>query len=589
MPLAAMAVTLQQIADALAAVLQVQVDIVDGDLTRIAKAGAAPDRVGVEPRSGQSYRYVLAHGEPLFIDEPRSHGVCLRCKERDACRATAEIVWPIRRGPAVVGCIGLVAVNERERHRLLDQVEGLTRFTERISDLITAKVSEMENSRALASLASKLENILHSVSDGIMAIQADRRIISINPAACRILGVTDPSVLDGSIFGKTIQGDQVVRCLDLQEDLEDEPVDFTIRGTTLHCAGTVKAIKSPDGYGGVVCVFRTLEAVDRLAVRVHGKDTIYTFDDILGRSPQLAAAKERAMKVARSNATVLLLGDTGTGKEIFARAIHSASPRAGKPFVPVNSGGIPDTLLESELFGYAEGAFTGARKGGKPGKFELAAGGTLFLDEIGDMPLHMQVKLLRVLEHRVLERLGGTQPVPVDVRIIAATNRDLLDLAQRGKFRSDLYYRLNVMPVKIPSLRERPEDIEFLANHFLRVYTALYHREIRSISPETMSILRSYQWPGNVRELQNTVEYAVNVEGSHSILPGSLTSDVLHGSAIDPPSAVKSISDVEAESIRQALETFGYHTEGKRMAARALGIHLSTLYRRLKHLDLEKP
>lgn len=576
--------TLQQMAEALAAVLQVQVDIVDTNLVRIAKAGTQPYRVGVEPSSGRSYRHALIHPKPLFIDKPRAHEVCLKCKERNACNATAEIVFPILYDSSVIGCIGLVAVDFAEQQRLLGNVDSLSTFISRISDLITSKIRELEHSVELASLAAKLESILHSASDGIMAIQPDHRIMTINPAALRMLGIKDLRVLDGSRFGESIRSQEIERALSSQGQLEDEPIVFYSGSLRVHCVGTVRPIHSSDGYGGIVCLFRTLEAVDRLAARYHGKDIMYTFENILGKSDQIQAVKECARRVAASASTVLLLGDTGTGKEIFARAIHSASPRASQPFVPVNCGAIPDSLLESELFGYNEGAFTGARRGGKPGKFELASGGTLFLDEIGDMPLHMQAKLLRALEEGIVERLGGTRPIQVNVRVIAATNRDLSELVNSGGFRRDLYYRLNVVPIRLPLLRERPGDIEFLAEHFLRIYSRLHLRDITGITPEAIEIMKAYPWPGNVRELQNAMEYAVNVENTNLITPASLRKDILNGAENKGFSTVRSMAEIEGQSIRQALKVYGNDTQGKRRAARALGIHLSTLYRKLKSL-----
>ena len=226
---------------------------------------------------------------------------------------------------------------------------------------------------------------------------------------------------------------------------------------------------------------------------------------------RIMIAKKQALITARSNSTVLITGESGTGKEMFAKAIHYASPREDKPFITVNCGAIPENLLESELFGYEKGAFTGASEKGKEGKFELADGGTIFLDEIGDMPLHLQVKILHVLQNMRFDRVGGSKSIIVDVRVIAATNKDLEKLIEEGSFREDLYYRLSVIPLSIPPLRERKDDIKQLMYHFLKKYNSFMNKKIERFSPEVEEIYTNHDWPGNVRELENAVEYGANM------------------------------------------------------------------------------
>lgn len=311
--------------------------------------------------------------------------------------------------------------------------------------------------------------------------------------------------------------------------------------------------------------------------------SLVSFEDIKGDSRAICALKETAQHVARGPSTVLLMGETGTGKELLARAIHNRSPRADGPFVAVNCAGIPETLLESELFGYEEGAFTGARKGGKPGRLDLAQKGTLFLDEIGDMPLHLQAKLLRVLQERSIERVGGTGPIPIDVRLIAATNKNIEDLVDRGLFRQDLYYRINVIPLSIPPLRERPEDIEVLASFFLTKYRQAVRGRAAGFTQVAMDCLKQYSWPGNVRELENAVEYATNMETGPLVerehLPPRLRSVPL---CVDNPVSLEErVKDYERRIIGQTLDKYGWDLNGKADAARELGIGIRTLYRKL--------
>ncbi|NLM44124.1 MAG: sigma 54-interacting transcriptional regulator, partial [Clostridiales bacterium] len=307
-------------------------------------------------------------------------------------------------------------------------------------------------------------------------------------------------------------------------------------------------------------------------------------DAIKGKSPAIEALKKKVRKIANSTSTVLITGETGTGKGLLAKAIHAESVRCNNPFVMVNCTSIPENLFESELFGYEEGAFTGAKKGGKPGKFDLAQKGTIFLDEIGEMPLAMQAKLLKVLQEYSIERVGGITSIPVDVRVIAATNKDLDVLIKEKKFREDLYYRLNVIPIYLPPLRERKEDIEILAKEFLDKYNKKLNKNVLGFSYEVMNFFMSYSWPGNIRELENIVEYAVNM--SDDIIDIDDIPEKYSYMKKNSNETIKSkIENVELEMIKQALDKYGWDVKGKTMAAEELGMGLRTLYRKLKNLS----
>lgn len=322
--------------------------------------------------------------------------------------------------------------------------------------------------------------------------------------------------------------------------------------------------------------------VERLRAEV-GKQ--YDVEGIVAGSASMLSVLETVRKVAPTSATVMIYGESGTGKELIARAIHQLSDRAQRPFVSVSAGALPETLLESELFGYEKGAFTGALQA-KPGRFELANGGTIFLDEIGDISPAVQVKLLRVLQERVFERLGGTRSIEVDVRVVAATNRDLQELIAAGTFREDLYYRLNVVPISLPPLRDRPEDIPRLTAHFLEKIGAGNKR----IAPEAMQALVDYKWPGNVRELENTVERIVILSRGDEIglddLPAEIRSGfVLQGGErcfVLPESGVN-LEEVEMDLIAQALERTGRNVP---RAAKLLGLTTKTLEARMQRLGL---
>jgi len=308
------------------------------------------------------------------------------------------------------------------------------------------------------------------------------------------------------------------------------------------------------------------------------------FEQIIGNSPALEAVLEQVERVAPTDSTVLIQGETGTGKELIARAIHNLSVRCGCPFVKLNCAAIPFDLLESELFGHERGAFTGAIAQ-KIGRFELADKGTLFLDEVGDIPPALQPKLLRVLQEQEFERLGSNRTHQVDVRLVAATNRNLADMVKRNEFRSDLYYRLNVFPIPLPPLRARRQDITALVEHFVEIYARRMDKQIEHISPETMSALISYQWPGNIRELQNFIARSV-ILTSGSVLYPPLAS--LKSAPEAEFLEAITLEDAEREHILKALEHTGWVVAGRNGAAARLGIKRSTLYFKMQKLGISR-
>lgn len=313
----------------------------------------------------------------------------------------------------------------------------------------------------------------------------------------------------------------------------------------------------------------------------------YEIGNIVAKSQVMDELKKRLASVAQTRSTVLLSGESGTGKEVFANALHSLSGRRNKPFVKINCAAIPDTLLESELFGYMEGAFTGALKGGKIGDLEAADGGTVFMDEINSLSVNMQAKLLRVIQEKEIKKVGGTQAIPIDVRFIFATNRNLLEMIGEGTFRADFYYRINVMNLRIPPLRERTEDIEPLALSFIQKFNRDFGKDIRGIEPEALILLENYDWPGNVRELENCIERAFNYCSTDTIglndieIPGVIKPRVDQADRIVPLKRVR--EEAEAMAIRRAIELCGGN---KQEAARRLKIDRSVLYDKIKKYDI---
>lgn len=400
-------------------------------------------------------------------------------------------------------------------------------------------------------LKERLNLVLDTVSEAILEIDPAGKVRFANAAATRI-------------FRASLEGDQA----HLRQMLPELGSDVDAGSDRLRDVGdrtflvSKTAIKSGDQVTGHLIVCRDvtdvkrLEAEVRRQMRERGHVAKYTFADLVGQSVAFRQALEVARRLARTDLTVLIMGENGTGKELFAQAIHNASPRAGGPFLAINLAALPESLLESELFGYEEGAFTGARKGGKPGLFEQAHGGTLLLDEIGDLPPGTQVKLLRVLQEREVMRVGGTRVMPVDVRIIAATNRDLRTLVEQSRFREDLYYRLRVCPLRIPPLRERKEDIPLLVRHFLDRF-GCRHRELPST---VIKKLMEHRWPGNVRELEGVIQYLASVWTEDGDDLQALLQDVLPPEA-SGPQAVPPPQPPSEDFLPVAMQLRGYPEE----------------------------
>jgi PAS domain S-box-containing protein len=454
--------------------------------------------------------------------------------------------------------------------------------------MVVAAARAIENGLATYQATEELrlqhkyqEAIVESMSDGFLTIDVNGFITYMNATGGRILGV-DPKTAVGKFIADIVDFKPVIlSVLETGQGYVDK--EFMVKtGTGLkHFIKTAIPIRDEDGnLTGVVDTFREIKRVRKMVNRMVGAQANFCFSDIIGQSPVLMDSIRLAKIAAQSSSNVLIEGESGTGKELFAQAIHNASSYCDGPFVAINCAALPRELIESELFGYEEGAFTGASRGGRPGKFELASGGTIFLDEIGDMPLDMQAKLLRVLQERRVLRLGGRHYISCDVRIIVATNKNLVQEVELGNFRRDLYYRLNVLSIVIPPLRQRGADLELLVQHLTHKINRQLDREVRSFSPGALEILRSFSWPGNVRQLENMVERAVNIAQNSEVTTEEVMR--LFDQQQAPASVAEkplSIEEVEQLAIERALKTADGNIS---LAARLLKISRNTLYNKLK-------
>ncbi|WP_238456584.1 sigma 54-interacting transcriptional regulator [Desulfotruncus arcticus] len=583
--------TEQRISAAIAAVLKVEVEIIDADLVRVAGTGKVSSGVGNRLLRGLVNKHVLKTGEPVFINEPGFHSICLSCPLSGTCFYRAYLVYPIKADNKIIGTISLVAFDDEQKKTLTANTETLLDFVGRMAELIASKVVEREMVKEKFVMAGKLEAVVDSVYEGVLAIDDNGVITHFNSSAERLFRLKRKNVV-GRHIDEIFENMPLLNVLKEGRGFTSKDYFISTNDKKLHLLVTAKSIRSDEKVAaGVVATFRDFKEAQKLAYQIITTQETLGFDDIIGNSKVIKEVKAKAAKIAGSNSTVLILGESGTGKEVFARAIHAGSTHSHKPFVPINCGAIPENLLESELFGYEEGAFTGARRGGKPGKFELANGGTLFLDEIGNMSLYLQAKLLRILQERQVERVGGTQVIPVDIRVIAATNNDLQEMVQRGRFREDLYYRLSVIPLVIPPLRERREDITLLLDHYRRRFSKLLDKITEGFSEEAMRLCLEYNWPGNIRELINAVEYAINLEEGAYIMPESLPPRIKNDKdkklqLPKSPLEIRPLEQVEKEAISNALELYGWTEEGKTKAAAALGISRATIYRKISKYHL---
>lgn len=570
-------------AEVIAKIIQVDVEIVDADLLRIAGTGVYRDTVNTSMMAeGFVYRAALVTGETQIIENPGQHHLCIKCPKQLICIEKFEICTPIRLEQETIGVIGLICFTEEQKKLLLDDFDTFCDFLNQIANFISTKAKEVREKKRTSQMTELLKQVMEAMDKGVLVVSDDGRIIQANSSALKQLGL--PGLKLGPISIKKT-GDAL---FDMDE------FNVTIADRCHKLMGRLMPVETEGLDLASILMFDDLKKVKSGLYRMISDTTKITNRDILGHSHIMSNLKNKITKIALSPSSVLISSESGTGKELFARALHGEGDRWDKPFVAINCGAIPDTLLESELFGYVKGAFTGADPHGKIGKFELAHKGVLFLDEIGDMPLYLQVKILRALQERKITRIGSNQEIPLDIRVIAATNKNLPKLIKEGNFREDLYYRLNVIPISIPPLRSRTEDIPELFDFFVKKYANLFRKEYKAVTPKALQILLSYPWPGNVRELENTTEFMVNMMENEGLLDEQtlptriLTRSIDSNLENESQMKVCTLAEMEKKMLAEALTLYGKTTEGKRKAAKALGIGIATLYRKSEYYGLSK-
>ena len=577
---------IQNIAEAMLSVLNIDVTIVDEHLERIAGTGTYLEKIGDKVEGYSAFKKCLEEQVIIYIDDSQKNDICKVCSNNGNCKEHAELCCPITLDGYSYGVVGLIAFNKEQSDIIKDNAKDLTNFLGKMADLISNKLKAQIKTEELELEKKKLEILLNGMNKAVVSIDKEGNIDKYNVKFKEIFNMKDDN----------IEGENIFQLLDFikkpsTNDFKKYKTGvFYYKENSRNLKGiyNISEIAVKNKLKGYVIDF--IENKDAIKnYNKINKDYKITLDNIISESEIMEHTKQKALIASKSNSTVLITGESGTGKELFARAIHNHSDRADNTFVTVNCAAIPDNLLESELFGYEEGAFTGAKKGGKLGKFEIAHKGTIFLDEIGDMSLHLQGKLLRVLQERELDKIGGKSNILIDVRVIAATNKNLVELVEKGQFREDLYYRLNVIPITLPALRQRKNDIPLLIDYMIKEYAHKLNKDVIGIEDDAKKTLIDYSWPGNVRELQNVIEYSINMSNSSllnlDIIPNNIKSKY-YDEKSNKCEEIRTLEDLEKEEISKALNKFKHYKKDKELVAKSLGISRATLYRKLEKYNL---
>ncbi|MNO85476.1 Transcriptional regulatory protein ZraR [compost metagenome] len=565
--------TVLKYAEVIANVIKVDVEIVDSNLNTIAGTGIFTSNINGDNK-GVVYKHVLATGKHQIIENPREAEICRLCNQKNECLEMMEISTPIIFQKEIIGVIGLVCTTIEQKNYLSDNLDSHLEFLYKISELISAKIYEFKGNERNVSYINLLKQVVNSVDNGVIIINSESKIVEMNSKAMKKLELT-PSDINGNIQLKLLEGNI----------LEEEFYKVRINGKKYNLVGSLIPLEDTlEGYNKML-IFNMLKDVNTKAYKITSDNKIVGLEAIIGEGKSMQGIKDKIRKIANTKSTVFVTGESGTGKELIARAIHAESDRRNNPFIGINCAAIPDTLLESELFGYVKGAFSGANPNGRIGKFELANKGVIFLDEVGDMPLYLQAKLLRVLQERTLVRIGSNELVNLDIRVVAATNKDLRQMIKENKFREDLYYRLNVIPIEIPALRERREDFKLILNTLIDKYNKIFDKYVHTVNKDAYESLLNYSWPGNIRELENVVELLINLSDSRGIIEKEMLPHTILGNnkveTFHEEEEIRFLKDIEREYILKALDKYGYDTNGKKMVAEKLGIGIATIYRKI--------
>ncbi|MCM1566996.1 MAG: sigma 54-interacting transcriptional regulator [Dehalobacter sp.] len=549
----------------LSSITEMDVCVVNSNLVRIIGTGRYSGLINEKVIEKSLYNRIFQSRVKYLLVKPHEDKICSSCEYLHNCSGLVHLAVPFKVKKHNIMSLLFTAAKDHYKKELINNTSLYLHLVDFFSKQIE-KEGQALNDKDAIDCKKSIQSLINLIDKNIMVTKNDN-IIYINDSLKNLFGISEPDNIDS--FQKNLNLSSVKasdKNFQLSIDVSGETRYFSIFPRTIDKGLDLKIV---------------------FVETANSKNASY-FDNQVFYSPNIKKAIDIAKKVAFSNSTILLEGESGTGKEVFADGIHYESNRSQGDFISVNCAAIPETLWESEFFGYADGAFTGAKKGGKIGKFQAADKGTLFLDEIEEMPISMQAKLLRVLETKTIIPVGSNKEVNIDVRIIAATNKNLEDMLSKGLFRKDLFYRLNVIKISIPPLRERKEDIIPLANYFVKGFSINKGGRVIELTPEACDCLIKYSWPGNIRELKNAMEYAFSISNNTYISPEDLPAYITDESSSLSSNLyqIDTIKDFEYNALRTCIGTYGLSEKGRKKIEEKLGISRATLYRKLKKYNL---
>lgn len=550
-------------------ILGAELMVINQSLIAIAGTGPYEKNVGSRRPKDSYVDLTLKSGEGFRISAPGETEQCLRCELKSHCAYSSVISCPLKYRDKIVGIFGFLGYDRYQNKMMQKKSLFFSDLAENIGEYIVNNFFGNDLSYYNFVSSSAMDYIVNAIEEGIIITDCNNNIVNVNQFAQKALKFNHKECL-----GRNIS------MFDDELEIVGSSSKFSRKRNTRQPKFIVKAspiLYNDQSVGQVLLLQRKTKG--RISSKIYSFNRTFVKPRIVGMSEPILKLKEIVAKVAANDSKILVTGETGTGKELIAQLIHYKSPRYLGPFVALNCSAIPETLIESELFGYEKGAFTGARKDGKIGKFELADMGTIFLDEIGNLSLTGQARILRILDNDILEKIGSETSKKLDVRVISATNKNLPQMVEKGLFLEDLYYRLNVVQLEVPPLRERKSDIPLLLDFFIKENNLRFGGNLRSFSSEAINYLIHFQWPGNVRELKNVTEYACNVRASG--FAGLEDLPPYMSPFRNNPDKAQGIVNTEKLMVEEAIRLFGNSTTGKQKAAMYLGISVSTLYRRL--------
>ncbi|SJZ88622.1 sigma-54 interaction domain-containing protein [Garciella nitratireducens] len=583
---------MQDWAENIASALNIEIAIADKNLTRIVGTGNFYDKIEENCPKDSLFATVIQSRSPK-INLVKGED-CLKCSNFSSCSEFANISYPIVVEEEVIGVISFAAFNEEQTTAMKIKKDEYINILKHTIEMIEREILSIQMTNMLKEDTTEVNEIINCLSKGIILLNCQDEITHINNKAIKMLNM---NLSNQQVIGKNIK--DFITGIKLQDTGNKDMVDcWKINNKEVKVLYSMNKISLKRGKSSLMISFDLIRDIINLAKTYEEKEKV-CFSNMIGKSKPILEAINRARIAANTDSTILIEGESGTGKDLFARSIHNESLRKDGPFIPLNCASIPESLMESELFGYEKGAFTGANVSGKKGKIELAHNGTLFLDEIGDLPLHLQAKLLRVLQDRTIDRVGGARSIDVNIRVISATNKNLIQLVRQGMFRLDLFYRLNVIPIVLPPLRDREEDVLLCAEFIIEKLCKRSNQERKKLSEHVKEFFLKYSWPGNIRELENVLEHAICFcEGKYITLkhlPVYFLENIqnqkvgiseefydFHSFPIGENKTLEQLkTEFEKFVIQEMIQIHGNTLDGKKAVAKRLNIGLTTLYRKL--------